>query len=652
MPRLRWIVGLAALLLAALPSVEARGDESPQLTEPPISDYDRDHWAYRPLLRPAVPAPEDRSSWCRGPIDRFILAALEAKKLAPAPPTDRATLLRRVSFDLTGLPPAPGEIAAFVGDASAAAYEQVVERLLASPAYGERWAQHWLDLARFAETDGFEHDNTRPEAWRYRDWVIDALNRDLPLDEFIRLQIAGDELRPGDSQAAAATGFLLAGPDMPDLNLVEERRHNVLNEMTATVGSVFLGLQMGCAQCHDHKYDAISQADFYRLRAVFETADLFADERSKGPRVMIERDGPWPAARFMVRGDFRRAGPELEPGFPRVVNRWQDRPAPPTEGAAGSGRRTALAAWLTRPDHPLVPRVLANRLWQYHFGRGLAETPSDFGVMGQPPTHPALLDWLATELVARQWSLKQMHRLIVLSAAYQQASRLPPGADEPSRQNWQRLLAADPDNQLWGRAARRRLEGEAIRDAMLAAAGQLSDRRGGPGIMAPLPEELVRTLRKDHWKVSQDRDDHRRRSIYLFVRRNLRYPLFEAFDRPDTNASCPRRDQSTTAPQALVLLNSEFSAGTAREFAEWLVRQGGATTEGRVTVAYLRTLGREPTPHELAAAGEFLARQAALSQAEQPAGDASSGGNAPGELAALADLCLALFNLNEFVYVD
>jgi hypothetical protein len=628
-------------LLAAEPVADV-----PVLQEPPITDYDRQHWSYAPLVRSELPAVRNKA-WIRNPIDRFILARLEQEGLTPLPSADAATLIRRISFDLTGLPPTPEDVAAFSQSAirnPQSAIETLVDRLLASPHYGERYAQHWLDLARFAETDGFEHDNVRPQAWKYRDWVIEALNRDIPYDEFLRLQIAGDVLVPGDDAAAVATGFLLCGPDMPDINLQEERRHVVLNEMTSTVGAALLGMQVGCAQCHNHKYDPLSQADFYRLRAVFETAELF--KHPKEGRVLQPAKDPPKASFLMVRGDFRRPGAKVEPAFPRVANSWNTQINSQNEEAGG--RRAALARWLTRADHPLVTRVIVNRLWQYHFGRGLVRTPSDFGQMGETPTHPELVDWLATELPRRGWSLKQMHRLLLTSATYQQASRpqspdWTPEQTRAARECWTRSLEVDPANRLLAHMHRLRLDGESIRDAMLVSADRLSTRRGGPGVMPPLPSELLSTLLKKQWEVSPDEEDHRRRSVYLFVRRNLRYPLFDVFDRPDTNASCPVRNRSTTAPQALWQLNSEFSLAAARDLAAYLTK-AGEDPRGQLRLAYQRTLCRAATDAELARGLEFLAVQAQRIEADKsikrPAAE------------ALAHCCLALFNLNEFVYLD
>jgi hypothetical protein len=717
--------------------------ESPAVSEPPLTAADREHWAFQPLGRAKPPAVQ-AAGWCRTPIDGFILAKMEAAGLAPLPTADRATLIRRVSFDLTGLPPTPQEVDSFVNNRAPDAYEQLLDRLLGSSAYGERWAQHWLDLVRFAETDGFEHDLERPNAWRYRDWVIAALNNDLPYDEFIRRQIAGDELFPHDADAAVATGFLLCGPDMPDINLLEERRHNFLNDMTGTVGSILLGLQIGCAQCHDHKFDPVSQLDFYRLRAFFDPAAIFKDHplprppgspdpseagpgarlkqlvaeiqvledsarkrlRAENPdlqptqkeivqamtdderkahetataqadqlkktykppevpygRTVVERLADLNPSHLMVRGDFRREGPEVIPAYPRIADLAGEAVAAPAPDAATTTRRLQLARWITRPDNPLTTRVIVNRLWQHHFGRGLIETASDFGKMGSEPTHPELLYWLAGELSRRGWSLKQMHKLMLSSAVYQQASRpaAPAQSDDQTRDtlaNWKTSRRLDPENRWLARMNRQRLEGESIRDAMLAAAARLSSRRGGPGVRPPLPAEVSATLLKNQWNVSPDEEDHRRRSIYLFVRRNLRYPLFEAFDRPDTNASCPRRNRSTIAPQALILLNSEFSLSAARDLVGFLYTHAGMASRDQIDLAYQRVLCRRPRGEEIKAGLAFLAVQTMrLKQSSRPVSELAAPADLPDGIdpcsaAALTDFCLALFNLNEFVYVD
>lgn len=592
---------LPACLLAFAVAEE---HDSGTYEEPTLNRKDRDFWAFRPPVEPPVPASSDR------PIDAFLLERLRKEGLPGfAPRADPRTLLRRLHFDLTGLPPAPDRVESFVrvwrNDADQA-WREEIDRLLASPDHGIRWAQHWLDLARFAETDGFEFDKIRKDAWKYRDWVVEALNADLPYDRFLTLQIAGDLVAPAES---VATGFLLAGPDMPDLNLEEERRHNLLNEMTGTVGAAFLGMTMECAQCHDHKSDPVSQADFYRLRAVFEELKL-PEKNHSLPVSFPKRDSPAPRHLYL-RGDFRRPGPAMAPAVPAVLSETAS--LEPDDNP-----RVALARWLTRPDHPLTARVIVNRVWQEHFGRGLVGTPSDFGKLGDRPTHPELLDWLAANFVKSGWSLKWLHREILTSQAWQQASR-----ESEGDAFWSGRLDLDPDNVLLSRQNRRRLDGEAIRDAMLSATGTLNPVRGGPGVRPPLPPEVVATLLKDQWVVDEDPAQHHRRSLYLFSRRNLRYPLFEVFDRPDGNQSCPRRHVSTTAPQALTLMNDPFVA----EMAAALARRVDDASDPLARANQL-LLGREATTAELDLAREFVNGQ------------------------GLEAYCLALLNLNEFVYVD
>jgi hypothetical protein len=620
--------------------------------EEPITPDQRDHWAFKPLVRPKLPTVRPDAA-INGPIDAFIVARLHEKGLNPAPGADRVALARRVTFDLTGLPPRPDDADAFAADPAADAYERLVDRLLASPAHGDHAAQPWLDLARFAETDGFEHDLVRPEAWRYRDWVIDAVNRDLPYDRFVSLQIAADEIEPDNPAAAIATGFCLAGPDMPDINSQDERRHNLLNDIAATVGSVYLGLQVGCAQCHDHKYDPISQGDFYRLRAFF--APTLRVQKNKSMSVMTTKGSKSEGSYVMVRGDYRRPGERVEPEFPRIANSSSERPS-------ASKPRAALARWLTRPDQPLATRVIANRLWQQHFGEGLCRTPSDFGAMGDEPQHLELLDYLATELPRREWSQKQLRRVIVTSASYRQASKTSPAWDAATRHHvatvWAKAKQADPQNRLWWRYPLRRVPAESLRDAMLACCDSLSSRRGGRGVMAPLPAEMTAMLLKNQWQVAADEDDRHRRSIYLFARRNLRFPILDVFDRTDGQASCPVRNRSTTAPQSLLLLNSEFSLTVARRLAGAVVRQAGPQSRPQIVEAYRRAFARLPDAAELQSGEEFLDRQRKLLAREVPPASRRAtpipvtDSTPPAAGAALVDLCLALINANEFLYLD
>ncbi|MEM0927588.1 MAG: DUF1549 domain-containing protein, partial [Planctomycetota bacterium] len=471
----------AAAMLFSVPPVLVAEDNSGYI-EAPIDEYDREHWAFLPVVKPEVQE-HAFSDWCRNTVDHFVEQQLQQHGLSPQPDASRRTLIRRLSFDLIGLPPTPEQIEDFLSDDRPDAYEKLVDRMLDSPRYGERWAQHWLDLARFAETDGFEHDKLRQDAWKYRDWVIRALNNDMPYDEFIRQQLAGDEIGVADESSITATQFCLSGPDMPDINLMEERRHSVLNELTSTVGEVFLGLQVGCAQCHDHKYDAISSADFYRLRAVFAPAVSLKKNRSLST---LRESFPYQqSSHVMLRGDFRAPGPEVAPGVIRVVSLGKNSFSPrPSETSAGL--RSALSDWLTSKENPLTSRVMVNRVWQHHFGVGLVRTTSDFGVMGEEPSHPELLDWLAAIFVENGWNLKSLHRVIVTSSSYRQRSRLAENASAVEKENWARVLQGDDDATLMSRYPRRRLEGVAIRDAMLVASGQINRRSGGPGVRPPL----------------------------------------------------------------------------------------------------------------------------------------------------------------------
>lgn len=673
-----------------------------------------DHWAWKSPVRPALPQLE-QSGWERTPVDRFILGKIAVAGLQPSAPALREQLLRRVTIDLIGLPPTPAEINAFVNDQSPTAWQHVVDRLLASPHYGERWGRHWLDLARYAESNGYEFDELRPNAWRYRDYVIRSWNQDKPYDRFVREQIAGDAKATDDIDARIATAFSLLGPDMTDAADQVQRRHNTLNDMTDAIGLVFLGMTIGCARCHDHKFEAIPQTDYYRLQAFFESAQLRKDAPVAGrseqrehdlalasyetqarplrdriaeleaptrqrlrqaklrkisdeaqaaqrtppaqrtaaqkdlvaatdrliavgqaevdkalstsdrqlqqsllaklkqlevlkpaplPSTLALEDGPPAKTYLLVRGDLSTRGEEVQPGYPVALTSVASKRSPTT--------RRELADWLTRPDHPLTARVLVNRLWQYHFGRGLVATPNDFGVRGQPPTHPELLDWLACELVAHDWQIKPMHRLLLTSSVYQQGAI-------PSTQS--RLQ--DPDNRLWTHMQRLRIEGEVVRDSMLAIAGQLDLRLEGPSVLPPVPTSVLQG--SQGWKTSSDPRDQHRRSIYVLARRNLHYPFLEAFDAPDTNQSCPVRERSTTAPQALALLNADITSEAAQALAQRLSKTASEPAE-RVRLAYLLVLGRKPNEREIERASRFLQTSPEI------------------------ELYRALFNLNEFLY--
>lgn len=600
-----------------------------EYSESPIVSSDREHWAFRPISVSQYPAVK-ATDWPNVGFDYFILAALESAGLSPAPQADPATLLRRLKLDLLGLPITPEELAEYLEDDEPQVYERWVDRFLASPCYGERWAQPWLDLARFAETDGFEHDRVRSTAWQYRDWVIDSLNRDMPFDEFVMRQLAGES--HSDPKQRIATMFGLAGPDMPDINDQELRRHDRLNELTSTVGSALLGLQFHCAQCHDHKYDALSQGDFYRLRAVFEPVVPVLQRDKEFVSFSSAAINSSSEPRFYFRGEVRQPGPIVRPAVPRIASNTPER----IPYLDANHPRVDFAKWLFLPENPLTSRVIVNRLWQSHFGKGLFENPSDVGVTAASPTNLETLDWLSTELRRQSWSLKSIQRLIVRSSTYRQASKC--GDDDA---DWANRMDLDRNNRLYSRFPRQRMDAEEIRDSMLLVSGLLNTESGGEGVMPPIPDELVGTLLKGQWQVSELKSDHVRRSIYTFARRNLRYPLLDAFDRPDAGASCPKRYRSTTATQALQMLNSQFSLECSQGLREQIFKASktpnadvSSMDDEALERLFLLALGRPPDAVERTWMTEFVQR-----------------GEGTSEMRWLA-ACLALLNTNEFIFID
>src|SRR5579863_1153160 len=594
----------------------------------PFTPAQRNLWSLLPVKHQAVPAVKNQA-WVKNPIDAFVLAKLEEKNLTPNPPADRVTLLRRATIDMTGVPPTPEETQQFLNDKSPNAYEKIVDRLLSSPAYGERWARHWLDVVRYADSNGFKADETRPNIWRYRDYVIDAFNTDKPYDRFVKEQVAGDELYPGDPDALVAMGFNRHWIDETNAAALYPRRQETLDDMTTVTGETFLGMTFGCARCHNHKFDPILQKDYYRLQAFFantsfgdgplpikdpaarkkyEEQKAAWDEKTKDiraemakiveplraakaaagsktfepevqeailmdpakrnplqammyhtaePRVSFDEEpdartlrtlkgddgkryaelkkqlaqfdslkpAPLPEGQFMADisatapqtfilrgGNPALKGDEVQPGFLSILDPTDARITPPA-GLNSTGRRTALANWLADPKNPLPARVMVNRVWNYHFGRGIVATPGDFGRMGSRPTHPELLDYLAATFVESGWSMKKMHRMILLSNTYQQSSDFRAAAAE-----------TDSDDKLLWRYPRHRLEAEAIRDSMLSVSGLLNPQMGGPGVFPPVPagtlSDLSATAAAGGWKTEKDPAQNNRRSVYIFVRRN------------------------------------------------------------------------------------------------------------------------------------
>jgi mono/diheme cytochrome c family protein len=717
----RWIDLGAAYDKPLVGSAEA-GDKKTLL----VSDKDKQYWAYRPLQKIEPPAVK-ATDWARTPIDRFILARLEAAHLTPTTDADKRTLIRRVTFDLTGLPPTLDEVEQFLADTSADAFEKVVDRLLASSAYGERWGRHWLDPARYAESHGFEHDYLRPNAYHYRDFVIQALNADMPYDRFARWQIAGDELAPDDPLALAATGFLGAGvfPTQITNREAERIRYDAMDDMLAATGYTFLALTVACARCHDHKYDPIPTKDYYRLLSAFTTtvrseveldqsspeqkkayveweakrkpleeelkryegkelpealvkwvketdplpvisnanvqkavmaikdgtafdklprpqqaaavkwfgpqdagwkerqAQLAELDKQKPPRnvVVIQAttegrkpmrhhtaDGSipdfYPKTFHLKRGDPEQKDGEASLGFLQVLSRADEKTwlAEKPTSVSTSFRRTSLANWLMDTQNgagALAARVMVNRLWHHHFGRGIVSTLNDFGFQGDPPTHPELLEWLANDLVSNGWKLKRVHKLLVTSRTYQLSGATTPEA-----------LRADPDNRLWWHRPKRRLEAEAIRDNWLAVSGLLDRKMFGPG---------------------EADEGMKRRSVYFRIQRSQMIPTLQVFDWPDSLTSAAARPVTTTPPQALFFLNNPHVRAAANAFAVTLKPFADKDPAEAVERAYLTAIGRPPMKDETALGVEYLSGK--------------------GEK-ALQRYALTLFGLNEFIYVD
>ena len=712
---------------ATWPNAGATANPAPAPAAPLFTPEQKAFWAFQPVKEPVVPVSREKAS-VNNEIDNFVLARLSDSGMSLSPPADRRTLLRRVTFDLTGLPPTPDEVDAFLKDTSPGAYEKVIDRLLASPAYGERWARHWLDVARYADSNGLDENTAFGNAWRYRDYVVKAFNDDKPYDRFLKEQLAGD-LLPAATDAArleqlTATGFLALGPKVLAEPDKQKMLLDIADEQLDTVGKAFMGLTLGCARCHDHKFDPIPARDYYSLLAVFTStrtmqnlntvakafewspggpekpgvvaaraklAQLRKDVRKleveygktpateKEKRDEIRRKAeekrvqikqmeaalPPPAEAVLavedgsaaayatqprnlyvqVRGSYSSPGVEAPAVFPRVIAGETQKPFVATTpnpadahqpnriryGAlrAASGR-LELANWLADPAHPLTARVLVNRVWQHHFGEGLVRTPDNFGRLGERPTHPELLDWLAARFVnpdgkgGGAWSVKKLHKLILLSATYRQG-----GTHDAKAAN------TDPDNRLLWRFPRRRLEAEAVRDSMLAVAGTL-DRTAGGSLLANGNFEYINN---EHSRGEVRYGSHRR-SIYLPVIRNNVFDFFQAFDFVEPHVATGKRASTVIASQALYLMNNPFVVAQAKAFADSLLKDGENDND-RVASAYRRAFARPATAAEVSRARDFVREyEAALAGAK--------GAHAT----AWAAWCQVLFASSEFVYVE
>jgi mono/diheme cytochrome c family protein len=589
------------------------------------------HWAFRTPTRPEVPAVRS-ADWPRNPIDRFVLARLEREGVAPSPEADRATLIRRLSLDLLGLPPRPDEVDAFADDPRPDAYERLVDHLLASPHFGERWGRHWLDLARYADSDGYEKDSARPFAYRYRDWVLDAINADLPYDRFSVEQLAGDLLPGATPEQHTATGFHRntltnkeGGVDK------EEFRVAAVIDRVNTTGAVWLGLTLGCAQCHTHKYDPITQREYYGIFAFFNGADEIdlPGPLPGAPKAIVPALAERPGGRvthLLTKGDFLRPGAVVAPGTPAALPTLAD--STPT--------RLDFAGWLFGPENPLTARVEVNRVWAHLFGRGLVATPDDLGTRGEPPSHPELLDWLAVEFRESGWGRKALIRRIVTSATYRQSARVRP-----------EVAGRDPYNVWLSRQNRFRPEAEVLRDAALAASGLLATRVGGPSVRPPQPAGIseLTYANSAKWVESTGPDRHRR-GLYTWFQRTSPYPMLLTFDAPDANVCAIRRERSNTPLQALTLLNDPVFVECARALGWRTLDEGGADVPARVAFAVRTTLGREPDADESRLLVALFGRLRAHYEAHPDEARTLAGSV---EAAAWTALARTLLNLDEFL---
>ena len=700
-----------------------------RIVPPQVNAQTMRFWSFRPVKRSAVPQITGPASrWVTNPIDAFILAKLQTKHLSPAERAGKTTLLRRATYDLTGLPPTAEELKAFLADSSPGAYEHIIDRLLASPAYGEKWARHWLDLVRYAESNSFERDNPKPFVWRYRDYVIRSLNSDKPYDRFIKEQLAGDELPDASDESLIATGYYRIGTWDDEPADPEQARFDALDDIVATTGQVFLGLTVNCARCHDHKLDPIPQKDYYSLLSFFqgttqyggaggsveenslrplgpeaekrrfaaedtayrqrlsvvthrlteiyalvkkdlapveveeyhnpdareailkkrvpallseaifaEAVDLLKQKKTldqSPPRgleqaLCVTERGKTPDKTFiMVRGNPHVPGDEVKPAFLSILAPPAAEIRPLTNSVPSSGRRLALANWIASPENKLTARVMVNRIWQYHFGRGIVRSTSNFGSLGTPPTHPELLDWLATEFMRNGWRLKPLHRMIMLSSAYRMSSKGNPEG-----------LKRDPENDLFWRFDMRRLDAEEIRDSILTVNGTLNRLMGGPPIYPDIPAEVLAGESRPgaNWEISTP-EQKARRSVYIHLKRSLAVPILASFDAADTDFTCPVRFATTQPTQALGLMNSVFSNEQAKIFAMFVIKSVGNRPEAQVEFALSRVLQRKPTAVEMQRGVRFIANTVSKQQIE--------------ESEALRYFCVVALNLDEFVYID
>jgi hypothetical protein len=744
-----WLVLAVAASRTAIRPLEAGEPSSIADYETVVTDSDREHWSFQPVRVPAIPVVRDRD-WPRNPIDNFILAPLEAKGWKPAPAAKPPALLRRMFLDLIGLPPTPSEQAEFLSKTDPEALDKLADELLSRPGYGERWGRHWLDLVRYADSNGYERDGAKPSVWRYRDYVIQSFNSDKPFDRFLLEQIAGDELPDANAETLTALGYYRLGPWDDEPADPAEDRFDQLDDIVSTTSQVFLGLTLGCARCHNHKFEPLTQLDYYRLTAIVNplrrfqsgrsdldapvgtraelaalaardqqiaelnsqigtTREEFKKEwltsgasklpaeargafliapaaRSESQKKLVEqhtrpleeeitasisgaaktRIAGWrdriteltrltpdlprayyffepaaapPETHVLLRGKPGRPGIVAPPGVPTVLASQQ--PDFPQSDGGTSRRRLSLARWLADPRNPLTARVIVNRVWQFHFGEGLVRSGNDFGVMGDQPSHPELLDYLAAEFVRHGWSFKWLHQQILTSSTYRMSKEWNP-----------EYGAKDPENRLWWRFPYRRLEVEAIRDSMLLVSGSLNRTMFGPAMFPFIPKE-AQEGNSDPEKIwpAYDEITASRRTVYAFVKRSLVVPMLEVLDLCDTTKSSARRPVTSVAPQALTLFNGKFVNEQAERFAQRLEREAGNDLLRQIDRGWILALARLPRDAERNTMAEFVTAEAARITQES-AGAVSPISPAEAKRRALVQLCRVIFNLNEFVYPD
>jgi hypothetical protein len=648
---------IASVSAALAPSLIIAGDSESKPARAGL-----DWWAFQTVERPAVPEIGETSH----PIDAFVGARLQVANMQPAPAADPKKLIRRAYYDLIGLPPAFEEIEAIAADLSPDAYEKLIDRLMKSDHFGERWARHWLDVVRFAETNGYERDAVKPNIWKYRDWVIEAFNDDMPYDRFVREQLAGDEIPGRTEQSVIATGMLRAGTWNDEPNDPQDYKYERLEDMVHAASTAFLGVTVKCARCHDHKFDPIPQRDYYRFASAFWPG---ADGKHMGgpteEELGVKAVFGWTDLKrepspfhLLEKGDPHLIGEVVEPGVLSLAPVLDKPFAPPPKESKTSHRRLQLASFIADRRNPLTARVMVNRLWQQLFGKGIVRTPNNFGFKADPPTHPKLLDWLAAEFMDGGWKVKRMLRLIMTSQTYRQAS---------VHSLETAYARKDSGNRLLWKMNRRRADAEFLRDAMLRATGELNTRMGGASFYPRMaPEVLEGFSRKSSAWTESPSEERRRRSVYMMTKRHLLLPLMTTFDFPSSEKPCGKRNVTTVAPQALALLNNHFVHERSESLAQQAVRKN-LPVEERFGYVWKAVLGREPIESEIAQARGHYTQQRAYFEEQREARENAPESQKPEphvseealkrqitdpDVLALASLCHVLLNTNEFLYVD